>query len=368
MKRSDKQFPIDNNNLLLSFLKKMWEEGWLDDYSDNHFLIRAIENRLTDFLGKLQLNLDNYLLYPISDKNSFVDTFLINFSTKLNGIYNSFDKKKIKKFVTDQLSAGKSNYNEEQFFSALSEISVIAFYNSICSWKNKIYEPKTNGKKNPEVRFVTQNDIIVDIEVKTPGFVQNNIKEKKLMPTVLLTEEGRLAVAKHCENNKLKCLMPRIDKLKDYINSAAIKFEIPTNNNHLNLLYINWSYSEFAPDAYLEAYYLLINPFNGIIRNKKIGKKIGILEEAYDKISAIIVYSDSLNGLAFMDLRYIWINQKFRMIALNPNINYKKYTGMNADPDPNMTMCVLGDEETHAQPKSPTMQAIPIIQKYILQE
>lgn len=190
------------------------------------------------------------------------------------------------------------------------------------------------------------------------------------MPTVLLTSDGKMAIEKHCKDNNIKCLMPRVGKLKDFINSAAEKFEIPKDNNHLNLLFINWSYSEFAPDAYLEAYSLLANPINGIIRNRNIGMKIGILEEAYDKISAIIVYSDSLNGLAYLDLRHIWIKQKFRMIAINQNIDYRKIIGMNADPDPelNQIMCVLGDEDNKMTQESPTMQAIPIICKYILEE
>ena len=110
-----------------------------------------------------------------------------------------------------------------------------------------------------------------------------------------------------------------------------------------------------------------MNPVNGIIRNKDIGIKIGVLEDAYEKISAIIIYSDSLNGLTYLDLRYIWIKQKFRMIALNQNIDYKKIIGINADPDPNNIMCVLGDEYNETAQDSPTMQAIPIIQQYILE-
>ena len=198
-----------------------------------------------------------------------------------------------------------------------------------------------SGKKNPEVRLISQDEVVIDIEVKTPGFNQNNLKQRILMPTVLLTAKGISAIEEHCKNRNINCFMPRVGKLKDFINSAAEKSEMPKDDNHLNLLFINWSYSEFAPDAYLEAYYLLVNPVNCIIRNKDIGIKIGILKEAYEKISAIVVYSDSLNGLAYLDLRYIWINQKFRMIAINQNINYRKLTGINADPDPDRIMCVL---------------------------
>ena len=370
MKRSEKEFPIKDDVILVEFLHHMWEKGWLDDFSDEHFLLRIMENRLTDFIGEQQAYLDNTLMYPCIVTRNFASTFLINFSVKMNALKEKFGEKQIEKFVKNQLSAGKKNYNEEQFFRALSEITVISYFCGLAEWKEKIYEPQINKKKNPEVRLVSKSNIVVDIEVKTPGFNQNNVNERKLMPTVLLTSDGKMAIEKHCKDNNIKCLMPRVGKLKDFINSAAEKFEIPKDNNHLNLLFINWSYSEFAPDAYLEAYSLLANPINGIIRNRNIGMKIGILEEAYDKISAIIVYSDSLNGLAYLDLRHIWIKQKFRMIAINQNIDYRKIIGMNADPDPelNQIMCVLGDEDNKMTQESPTMQAIPIICKYILEE
>ena len=368
MKRSESTFPLKEDFILLNFINDIWKDGWLDEYSDKHFLIRAIENRLTDFLGEQQLCLDNTSIYPFVDKNNFVLNFLLNFSAKMSGLCTIFGKDQMKKFVTNQLSAGKDNYNEEQFFRALSEISVISYLCSITSWKDKIYEPQINGKKNPEVRLVSQDDVIIDVEVKTPGFKQTNLNKRKIMPTVLLSQEGRLTIEEHCKVRNIECLMPRVGKLKDFINSAAEKFEIPKNDNHLNLLFINWSYSEFAPDAYLEAYSLLVNPINGIIRNKNMGVKIGISEDAYDKISAIIVYSDSLNGLTYLDLRYLWIKQKFRMIALNQNINYRNLIGMNADPDPEQILCVLGDEYAERKQDSPTMQALPIISQHILRE
>lgn len=201
MKRSEVCFPIKEDNILLDFLRRIWKEGWLDEYSDKHFLIRAIENRLTDFLGKQQAYRDNTILYPVINDDNFTMNFLINFSFKMNGLCNVFSEKDIKKFVMDQLSAGKNHYNEEQFFRALSEISVLSFFCSITKWRDKIYEPKINGKKNPEVRFISRDDVIIDIEVKTPGFIQTNLNEKKMMPTVLLTQEGKALIEKHCKDH-----------------------------------------------------------------------------------------------------------------------------------------------------------------------
>lgn len=113
MKRSEACFPIKEDNILLDFLRRIWKEGWLDEYSDKHFLIRAIENRLTDFLGKQQAYRDNTILYPVINDDNFTINFLVNFSMKMNGLCNVFSEKDIKKFVMDQLSAGKNHYNEE---------------------------------------------------------------------------------------------------------------------------------------------------------------------------------------------------------------------------------------------------------------
>lgn len=363
MKRSDKIFPLPEDNFGYAFLKKMWKEGWLDEFSNEHFLIRAIEHRLDEFLGINQIQRDNSTVYPYITIENFESNFLINFSVKIGGISNLFGENQIKGFVKDQISAGKNHYSEEQFFRALSEISIIAYFCTITEWKEKIYEPQLNGKKNPEIRLISNDNTIIDIEVKTPGFNQANIVERKMMPTVLLTDEGRIKLQEHCEKNNMKCILPRVGKLKDFINSAAEKFEVPKDNKHLNLLFINWTYSEFAPDSYLEAYYLLINPENGLIRNKEIGIKMGITEDSYDKISGIVIYSDSLNGMTFLDIRYLWIDQKFRFIALNPDIDYRRIMGMNADPDPQQIVCVLGDEYVETTKDSPTLSAVSIIQE-----
>ena len=52
MTRKDKLFPLNEYAFLCSFLKYAWEQGWLDEYSEEHFLIKAIESRLDNFVGK----------------------------------------------------------------------------------------------------------------------------------------------------------------------------------------------------------------------------------------------------------------------------------------------------------------------------
>ena len=33
----------------MDFVKRAWEDGWLDEFADNHFLIMAIEDNLNHF-------------------------------------------------------------------------------------------------------------------------------------------------------------------------------------------------------------------------------------------------------------------------------------------------------------------------------
>ena len=64
MLRSETPFPSEFDNLICLFLKRIWQEGWLDEYSNNHFLIMALEGRLNEFTWNEQfLNNNNDTYY-----------------------------------------------------------------------------------------------------------------------------------------------------------------------------------------------------------------------------------------------------------------------------------------------------------------
>lgn len=46
--RHEETFPL-KDGVKFEFTKYMWEQGWLDDFSEEHFLIKAIKNTLSDF-------------------------------------------------------------------------------------------------------------------------------------------------------------------------------------------------------------------------------------------------------------------------------------------------------------------------------
>ncbi len=351
--RREKPFPIKEYSILTGFLKKAWINGWLDDYSDDHFLIKAIENRLTNFVGmELLIKNDNNQYGFIKNNgdvniNGFSQTFCINFSGRMQLLANSFGEENIKNFVTGQMSAGKSHYKENAFFEALSEVSILSFYSARYDWSHTIYEPSLiNGasNKNPEARYIgsinckvdrgngreSKRKVIINIEVKSPEFPQDYHKNEKIViPTILLTDTGREEVKKFCIERNIVYMDPRVLKLRDFINSAASKFTVPMNDE-FNLLYINWSYRDFPSNSFLEAWSLLTNEINGALIHPEYAESIGILPDALQKITAIIVYTESLEGLMFSNFTHVWqcngAGPKFRMWVIDDKLRNAEWT------------------------------------------
>lgn len=347
MKLSDMPYPNsdDITNQICDFLVSSWKNGWFDSYSKDHFLIKAIENRLKSFIGEKQLIENNINQYNIVnngmiDYTKFANNFCINLSTKLDDLKKNFGEEQIKEFVINQLSAGKENYNEDSFFEALSEISVLSFLSRI-NWDIYVYEPILNrdeSKKNPEARFEIHSEnynFVVNVEVKSPAFPHtNHDNERIIIPTILLSSDGRKALKEYCYNNSLVYLDPRILKLRDFLNSASDKFLLPEEGEY-NLLYINWSYRDFPSNSYLEAWSLLTNPINGILTNQLYANSVGVKSEFFDKISAVIVYTESIEGLMFQSFEYVWQRNisgpRFRMWINNNIYNEQKNHKFKSD-------------------------------------
>lgn len=376
--RKDTSFPIICNKKLCSFLETAWKSGWLDEYSDDHFLIKAIENRLMTFVGKRQLIENDINQQGIINADGSINTiafnlnFCINFSSRMQFLAQKFGYENIKKFITNQMSAGKQNYREDAFFEALSEVSILSFYSTRCDWTQVIYEPLAKSgvnNKNPEARFVgsfhckvdgeshmeTYRTVSINIEVKSPEFPHDNHEYEKIaIPTILLTDNGRKVIRKFCEERNVMYLEPRVLKIRDFINSAAEKFNVP-KDGEFNLLYINWSYRDFPSNSFLEAWSLLTNEINGILTHPEFAISMGISLDAFEKISAIIVYTESLEGLMFSDFRHVWqrngAGPRFRMWVIDEKLRNAEWedksnvlfyiTGMN--PSKEMTQMAMID-------------------------
>ena len=366
MCRREVPFPSKFDNMCCSFIKKIWQDGWLDDYSSNHFLIMALESRLNEFSWNEQfLNNNNHAYFSAItadgriDYEAFAMNFCMNFSSRLAGLSSIFGEKETKRFVMDQLSAGKEKYNEDAFFQAFSEVEILTFFHRGFSWDEVKYEPTlTSNGANPEAYFIGKIcnkdstvpvTVKVNIEVKTPQFPHiDSHQERILVPGILLSDEGRKSIPQFCTDNNVEFISPRITKLVDFINSAAKKFDYPKENEY-NLLYINWAYCDFPSNAFLEAWSLLTNEHNGLLTHPNVSTSLPfknpICAEAYKKITAVIVYTSSLDQLMFCDFRHVWqrsehgckfrmfvIDEELRKNELNNNSNLLfQLTGMNPD-------------------------------------
>lgn len=352
--RHETPFPKPENELL-SFFNDAWTNGLLDKYPDDHFIIEALNSSITDLGYLKQLINHNAASYytPMFtngeiDYSSFSENFIINLSTKLSALSKRFAGSKFNGFIADQLAAvtNDGKFSKDGFLQALSEIEILTFF-SRCNWDEYVYEkPIGENGSNPEatfVRFDGDRKININIEVKTPEFTSSNDKTKKILPAFLLSETGRKYYQNECRKYNIDYVSPRVTKLAEFLESATKKFNF-CSENEINILFINWTYTDIEYGGFLEAWSILANNVNGLLNHKEIATalpfKTKITDETYKKISAVVVYTSSLDEMMFGDFRHVWIthpyiNHHFRLFILdeNPQVISKiqSVTGMNQD-------------------------------------
>ena len=313
--RSSTSYPTHFNLEFLETIRNFWQQGVLDDYSDDHFLIRAINNDVAYFKDLFQRRNITTI-----DPNIFPWHFVVNIDFKIRNFMDRFGSNEIENFFRNQFAAGKKNYNENQFFEALSEFYILSFFANFAPGplNESIYEPRlVDSHKYPEARLIYGDDPILDIEIKTANFPERNLVENLIVPTCLLNDNGRKLLSDFCSTNGINCHLPRIMKIKDYMNYAGDKFAEISSESHINLLVINWTSTNLPETGLFEPTTLFCNPANGLFRNKEIALRLGISEEALSKISAVLVYMLPEGCLLFNDFRYIFATRQYRIIV-NP--------------------------------------------------
>ena len=338
-------------------LNDLWHDGGFDEFSDDHFMIRAFDEDVEYFKAFFRTHYiqKTYASAPYVRPESFPGVFLVNLDNSFQSLISYFGYDKIRRFVTDQLSAGKEKYDEEVFFEALSEIHILSFF---CKFggmsaiskepiefdekglikiekepigiKSAEYEPRLNGNCNPEARFYYEDGTVLDIEIKTPRFT-DNVEEVQsiLMPGVMLNGKGRSILKDTCEENGIKCLLPNVSKMKQYLNSAETKFNDPESDKHINLLCINWTGATVDKNDITEPLIILTNDTNGILAFQESALKCQVSKAALDKVSAVLLYKIELGALLFSDFRFIFANGKARVVLnrfskhLNPDVIHR---------------------------------------------
>ncbi|SDF93356.1 hypothetical protein SAMN04488589_1728 [Methanolobus vulcani] len=317
-----------NRNELTEYVYSLYDRGLMSDYSNNHFLIKAMKGELTYLYFQNNPYLGNRIITNISGMD-FSSTFICNFSIKMHYLSSIFvNKDKFEDFIKNQLAAGKENYSEDQFFQAISEINVLQ-YLSLYSGKLKeaFYEPELCDDTNPEARFHFENGMIFDIEVKTANFgevLEDKIKRSQdkdflIKLNFVMSEESKQSLKEYCDEKNIELFFPRVLKLKDFIESAGKKFEEITDEKHFNLLFINWTYIDYMEWRLNEPTFLLTNPISALLYNENVQEIIGIDKKSLDKISAIVLYRDNIDTLLSQDFRYHFAHQTFKLI-LNENL------------------------------------------------
>lgn len=194
--------------------------------------------------------------------------------------------------------------------------------------KQCTYEPRLNRSSNPEARIELKDGAIIDIEVKTPGFHDTNRRPKKarIKPNLILDNNVKTQIIEYCKINELELVYPRVLKLKEFIRSAASKFVVPTTKRHFNLLFINWTYTDFPECELAEPITILANPINGILTNKKAHGLVGIKNQHIEKISAVVLYKDSMSNILFGDFTYHFQDKSYELLINQANQQYIKNT------------------------------------------
>ncbi len=319
MKRHEMPFPI-KEGWFYQILLQMWEQGWLDDFAEEHFLIRGLKND-----NRIRNNFISYYRQCTFqfglDQSNFAMTFCANLSSRIALLIEVFGERTIKEFVKGQLAAGKKHYKEEQFFEALSEIEILTYFCQFGPGRVEgTYEPRIGmGNHNPEASFTYSSGIRIDVEVKTPEFTNIYQSQDVFMPLYCLSEEGIDAFERECKKRRVVFQRPRVSKLKSFLNSACKKFAVPINDKHYNILFVNWTYTEIPYQGYIEPVALLSNPYNGIMNHAWMAKMVDVDEDIYSKITAVIVFQNPSEAVVFQDLRYL-LASRTAGIVINPFI------------------------------------------------
>lgn len=156
--------------------------------------------------------------------------------------------------------------------------------------------------------------------------------------------------------------------MKDYLNSAAKKFQEPESEKHINLLCVNWTGAAIDKNDITEPLIILSNLTNGILMNPDIAEKCQISRKSVNRISAVLLYKVELGVLLFSDFRYIFANGRAKVV-LN---RFSKYLNTDAIHRITKLSCIYPEESgisskiyVNDSVRSETMSEISLAEKIV---
>lgn len=284
-------------------------ERFLEKFPKDHLIIKAAKGQ-----ADVPDNIRNAMFQfcrPKDNKRIQIDAlaFCASLCARTKTMIKYFGEEKMEKFFLNQLSAGKENYDESKLLQALSEVECICY--ALCTLpgdKIAVYEPITNGKKNPEARIISTNEMAYsyDIEVKTPRFPERKDyienKKKFFRVNIPINKNDLEKLREIVEGKGYIFMLPSIGKLKDYINSAGEKFLFSQATNQSNILFINWTFDDIYESNLMQPIACLCNEKTGLLKTTKFHADFGIDINALKKISAIVIYKDIVDSFVSLNM------------------------------------------------------------------
>lgn len=262
-----------------------------------------------------------------------------NFTESIEILNTKLSTDELEDLLHTKIHLGESTFDEAQYYQGVSEIPILCYAIEVGRDTFK-YEPKYNGKKNPECSINIQpvncyyeqkpvklNNRTVNIEVKCPNLINHwqlekdektlKVKAASRLPDKTIIEEVKNIINNNInksEYNKAVIEKREDNKLKDYVQSAHAKIS-PTDENNFNLLVISLSSLKEMDEWYSYIYQLSVG---AIFTDSSF-----IDKETYKNLDCImltnIIQGHKIN--AFVHKLNVWDISSYLNIAIYNNLN-----------------------------------------------
>ena len=271
-------------------------------------IVEILENKLknTDKNNLLKIGFEKDLKY-YKDFVELIEIFDKNLSHK-----------QMEDLLDNKLLLNKK-FNGPHYLQSVSEIILI--YYVLRKYNDKFeYEPKYNGKKNPECAF-SYNDTLINIEVKCPDLTSSINSEKSNTLKVYLPEripnhneivnDIKSIITDTNKEIKLEEKKRSDNKLKDYLVSASNKFPNKKEKN-FNILVISL---DIISD--LDEWYMYIFGQDGVFTNNSF-----IPKKEYENVDAILItnFMNAHRDICAYNKTNVWKMEEYiNLLFLDPN-------------------------------------------------
>lgn len=286
-----------------------------------------ILEKIIDILERKLKNTDEKNPIKIAYKENL--RYYNDFIEVLSTFNRYLSESQIEDLLNNKLLLDKK-YNEPHYLQAVSEVNLL--YYVLRKYNTEFeYEPKYNGKKNPECSFKYEGKLI-NIEVKCPDLTSKVECEER--DTIKISAPERIPqygeILKDLKNisNKFEVVKRFDNKLKDYLVSASNKFP-EISEEHFNILVVSL---DIISD--LDEWYIYMFGNEGVFTSKPF-----VPREDYKNVDAILL-SNYMNGhieyKSYTKINVWKLEEYFNILLLDPAKQHSEKGHFYADYGINM--------------------------------